>query len=894
MVAMAQRGQAPLAHVWPLLGRDVELERLGEALDDKDCHGVGLFGAAGVGKTRLARAAGALGANRGMTAVSVRATQTASGLPFAALTPLFLELGVDPKTADWPVHAIANAIAERGEKHRMVLVIDDAPMLDSSSPAVVDQLCGGAGIFLVLTVRQGPDMPATDLELWKDERVRRMRIRPLIETDLSTLLQVVLQGPVDGLALRSLSEACEGNLLLLRELLHGSLESGVLDTRHGIWRLNGSLADSPRLLGLIDNRLQGVAASHREALELISLGEPSDFRRIGDLVPPEIVESLERSGLIESVSEEGRVEFRFVHPLYAEVLRAQLPPARRSRLYGLLADATERATPLSPEQRLRVAVWRLEAGSGDPGLTVSAGQVAFDLNDFTLAARLARVAWGMSGAIDAAILMSDALDRLGWSEEVEQVMRAASPQAVTDQEITALAVRHSSALYRWPDRAEEANGLLLSAFDRLTDESCRRTIEAQRGALFLRSGDVANALAVETPLLDHLRDEAFVLATLNLGAAYSLAGCGEQALRLIDDFSATIGALVIDLPPLWADTVPVARVHALLEVVRLTEALAVARTAYQLALERGDRDGRAWMGCMVGLALLAQGNLCAAEPVLREASAVFAEMGHPGERWGLGCLALVAGQMGRAPVASAAAMEAIAPSAWKMMDVYEYRGRAWTYVANGELTLAATTLWRLVNLATEVGQLSTVASALHDLVRIGEDRRAALELSELEARVEGALMGARAAYGRAVLAGDPLVAESAADQFESCGALLFAAEAASLERTLALGAALSRRATVAGRRASRLTGQCDGASTPPLHESGEEVQLSSREREIALMAIEGLTNQSIADKLVLSKRTVENHLQRAYTKCGVTGRAELAAAIGHQPDEALSTPTPQN
>lgn len=53
-----------------------------------------------------------------------------------------------------------------------------------------------------------------------------------------------------------------------------------------------------------------------------------------------------------------------------------------------------------------------------------------------------------------------------------------------------------------------------------------------------------------------------------------------------------------------------------------------------------------------------------------------------------------------------------------------------------------------------------------------------------------------------------------------------------------------------------------------------------REREIALLAVEGLTNRAIADKLVLSKRTVENHLQRVYSKFGVSSRVELVNAMG--------------
>jgi DNA-binding NarL/FixJ family response regulator len=186
----------------------------------------------------------------------------------------------------------------------------------------------------------------------------------------------------------------------------------------------------------------------------------------------------------------------------------------------------------------------------------------------------------------------------------------------------------------------------------------------------------------------------------------------------------------------------------------------------------------------------------------------------------------------------------------------------------------------LVEFAEKGGQLAPMAVGLHDLLRIDEDRRAATQLVELEPRVEGVLMTARARYARAILAKDPVLAGEAADQFERCGALLYAAEAASLERKLALDASLQRRAAEAGRRAGRLVALCEGARTPPIFSAAEDPQLSSREREIALLAVEGLTNRAIADKLVLSKRTVENHLQRVYTKFAVSSRVELVEAMG--------------
>jgi DNA-binding CsgD family transcriptional regulator len=59
--------------------------------------------------------------------------------------------------------------------------------------------------------------------------------------------------------------------------------------------------------------------------------------------------------------------------------------------------------------------------------------------------------------------------------------------------------------------------------------------------------------------------------------------------------------------------------------------------------------------------------------------------------------------------------------------------------------------------------------------------------------------------------------------------------------------------------------------------------LSGRERQIVMLAVNGMASKDIAERLFLSVRTVSNHLQHAYTKLGVTSRAALAQALETTP-----------
>lgn len=58
-----------------------------------------------------------------------------------------------------------------------------------------------------------------------------------------------------------------------------------------------------------------------------------------------------------------------------------------------------------------------------------------------------------------------------------------------------------------------------------------------------------------------------------------------------------------------------------------------------------------------------------------------------------------------------------------------------------------------------------------------------------------------------------------------------------------------------------------------------ENPLTNREMEVAEMVAQGLTNREIAEKFVLSRRTVDGHLERIFTKLDFSSRAQLAGWV---------------
>jgi predicted ATPase/DNA-binding CsgD family transcriptional regulator len=63
-----------------------------------------------------------------------------------------------------------------------------------------------------------------------------------------------------------------------------------------------------------------------------------------------------------------------------------------------------------------------------------------------------------------------------------------------------------------------------------------------------------------------------------------------------------------------------------------------------------------------------------------------------------------------------------------------------------------------------------------------------------------------------------------------------------------------------------------------------ETPLTPREQEIAALIGEGLTNKEIAQRLVISQRTAEGHVENILAKLGFTSRAQIASWLGRRSD----------
>ena len=621
------------------------------------------------------------------------------------------------------------------------------------------------------------------------------------------------------------------------------------------------------------------AEAERLIYRPVAIGEPLGMSVLETITDPAGLEDAEAQGFVQVRQEGRRTQARLAHPVYGEALRQSLPRSRLRRISAVLAGAITATGVRRREDLLRLGRLQLDSGApGEPALLSRAARRAGEMFDLELAARLAQAALDLGGGIDAGLVLGEARFRSGRHQEAEAVLVGLMPLCKTDSELARVASARVHNLHNLMSNPSAAAAVLDEALASVTETGPRLQLLGRFATMRVFESDPRGGLSAAAPLLDSDDDSiasrgSFVssIALALLGKtqdAVSVAYAGLERHRRAADVS--------QLPE--AQLIGAVLGHA--AGGGFAQAEAEAAAGHQACLAAGDKEGQASFLFLTGCVLIERGYLARASRAFLDGASVNREIRDlTALRWCLAGLALAEAMSGHSDLAVTAASERDELPA-SSMTIYETdlvdRSRAWVSVAAGELSRACKTLTEAAARAA-TGQLRIAeARLLHDLARLGQPGSVAPRLAALAEMTDSGFIAVLARHADALVRASAADLEAAGLAFDGLGASLLAAEAYQAAAAGYRSGGYARRASAAARRAGELAAACGDIRTPGMSLAGDSDGLTRREREVASMAASGASSREIAARLVLSVRTVDNHLQNVYSKLGVTSREELA------------------
>ncbi|MFF9020284.1 AAA family ATPase [Streptomyces eurythermus] len=490
---------------------------------------------------------------------------------------------------------------------------------------------------------------------------------------------------------------------------------------------------------------------------------------------------------------------------------------------------------------------------------------------------------------EAVVLAATVQRMLGAREETEVMLRRELDDLPSQDEVVAAALKcqlaagqlytacHDGSAVRWTEEALEVAG---RTGRRALQGSCLSLlalIEAAEGGGRTGTGRLAEAVRILDGMLD---DElaGSLDAALWIGWSEILGCAWDDALRHFRkavDFATRTGHLLY-LPHLL-----VGQSYALFARGELSEARIAAEHAVHLTEDAECLEGVINAHAMQALVDVARGRT---DRALEAALTATVHPRHSASNWKEamalrilaearlasgdheGCLAVVSEAGGPdLPTADAGSR----PVWYEMLTRAELSAERYARAAYWAARAAS---------ADPCGAMAELARAqvlthTDPGQALGPAERAVAGL-ESSGRVLDALR-ARIVLGVALWHQDRF--DDAARELKAAGAALDQCGAVPLAR-----AARQERRRLAA-RAPRARGPIGGSDILPA--------LTSRERQIADLVGEGLTNRLIARRLHIAEKTVEMHLSRVFAKLGVSNRAAVAAVITREPP-GWATPRP--
>ncbi len=865
---------------WPLVGRDDELRQALAALEHgAKFHGVALVGESGVGKSTLARALADILESGGATVRYVLGTKTGSTVPLGAF---YRSVTVDAPQEPAAMLAAAQRTLEREEN--LVVVVDDAQLLDPLSSTLVHQLAASRSARLIVTIRSGDPVPDAVTSLLKERLLLSRHIEPLTREGTEALARAVLGGVVDTRLINELHGQTAGSPLLLRGLLDAGRESGVLVCTDAGWQLQGALHADRQLYDLLEFRLQSLAPEELEAVEILATAEVLDWEILRGLCDADVVARLERRGVIHLVADGSDTVARLCHPILGKAAIRHAGVVRSRQLTTILAQQLQKQMQTQeersglPDVRARIQLAQFMTRSDltpDLDVIVRAAASAVTMSDIACGEKLARFAFERGAGVTAAIVLADAIGWQGRGDEVEAVLNDVDLTGADQWLVVRWGCLRAANLFFSCRRVEPAWLALTDVRARVDSEELLAQVTAMEAAFAFFSGDVRTAL-----------DLGFALCTSDVqpvvGMWVTTWTC--WALALTGRFGEIQHIADAGRPAVFDRPGPYRFAMGLAEIVGFTAA--GDNPAAERVWQRYAATTRVWpaqdafLQAMLGWLQLGRGALPAACSAFRASISAMSHGFPPG--WLMLVSAWSAQAEGaRGDSAAAAALlrrseEGYGPQVAVFLPELEL-ARAWERAAVGQMSAAQAHALLAAQVARQSGMHAVEMRALHTAVRF-DDCSQTERLAELANTLNNPLAEAVAVHARGLADHDGDLLDAAADRFADMGAAALAADAAAQAARAHARNGQRGKEIRSSTRAHWLASQNE-IRTPAVHLVARPLPITDREREIVLLAAAGLSNRQIAARLSVSVRTVEGHVYRIFAKLGIERRDQLVDLV---------------
>ncbi|WP_086149480.1 LuxR C-terminal-related transcriptional regulator [Cellulosimicrobium sp. KWT-B] len=769
-----------------------------------------------------------------------------------------------------------------------VLLVDDADALDDTSAAVLGAVSARRAALAVLSQR--PPYPAPAVETVLDGRPTTvLPMPPLAFEEIHATASALLGGDLDaGVAgrLYGLSGGLPG---LVRSVATEARRAGRLVEESGTWVARRDLVTSA-LAGDVGRLISGLSAEEVDGVWALAATGAAELATVHRFLPWPVLVALDDHGLVRFVETEGRTTVTLYPPLVGDLLR-QSGGARALRAAEQVADAlgSGRADEWDPLARTVDAA----VPTGWAASRESAAILGRALRRHAAAQLLAsRDAWERTPTTRNTVRYLEALVNDDASPDVVERVLARAHDLVPEEPGRGSFLVAWEAVYRAVVRHERDAALALLE-PAGTTEADDAVLVAVAQHVLLAVGDVAGSgpsAEPPPPLPRPAADESAEppsTASLLVGPG-DVVGLVRAEVLLArgrcDDASEVLDDLVV---PQAADRQDGAswRSFTLLCAGDVEAAVERSRRLLDQARDRFAVWEIEPHGYVIALGLYLQGRFT----TLREhLTSVFAAGAHaplrPSTRAGLRCLgAELSLREGNVTSARSLAhqLDALQLLAASTPLARPHPLAAELALATGQAGPEAATraAWELVEAMDRRGYLLAALFDAAWLVTLWPDARRARRVAEHAAAAQGTLLPALGRYVAAAADRSPEALLAAADDLRARGLVLHGTQAHATAVRLLRDDGRTALATDEAHRLHALVataGEELGLLVPPV---APVDTLSPREREVARLVARGLSNKDVARELVLSDRTVDNHVYRIFRKLGITSRDQLPSVL---------------